>query len=81
MIELRMLKSGMSGDDVMSWQRYLKAQGFTPNETGTYDDSTVQATVDFQRLNNLPPSGRVDNMTFGCAMMRGLLVIPPDNSK
>jgi len=75
MTELRVLKSGMSGDDVLSWQKFLKACGFTPSDSGTFDDATVQATVDFQRLNNLPPSGRVDNMTFGCAMMRGLQVI------
>jgi len=75
MTELRVLKSGMSGDDVLSWQKFLKACGFTPSDSGTFDDATVQATVDFQRLNNLPPSGRADNMTFGCAMMRGLQVI------
>ncbi len=78
MSELRLLKSGMSGDDVMSWQRFLKACGFTPSETGTFDDSTVQATVDFQRLNNLPPTGRADNRTWGCAMRRGLQVLPAE---
>lgn len=78
MTELRVLKSGMRGDDVMSWQKFLRACGFTPAETGSYDDATVQATVDFQRLNNLPPTGRADNMTFGCAMMRGLQVLPPE---
>jgi len=72
------LKSGLSGDDVRSWQRFLKSCGFTPSETGKYDDETVQATVDFQRLNNLPASGRVDNMTWGMAMLRGLQVVPPD---
>jgi peptidoglycan hydrolase-like protein with peptidoglycan-binding domain len=78
MTELRVLKSGMSGDDVLSWQKFLKACGFTPGEAGTFDDATVQATVDFQRLNNLPASGRADNMTFGMAMIRGLQVIVVD---
>lgn len=75
MSALRVLKAGASGDDVRSWQRFLKACGFTPPDTGTFDDATVQATVDFQRLNNLPPTGRADNMTWGMAMLRGLQVV------
>ena len=57
------------------WQTFLKNQGFTPSEGGTYDDTTVQATVDFQRLHNIPPTGRVNNMTLGCAMLCGLKVL------
>jgi peptidoglycan hydrolase-like protein with peptidoglycan-binding domain len=75
MIQLRVLKSGMSGDDVLSWQKFLKAQGFTPTENGTFNDDTVQATVDFQRYHSLPATGRADNMTFGRAMTLGLQVL------
>ena len=60
------------------WQAFLKQQGFTPSEGGTFDDTTVQATVDFQRLHNLPATGRVNNMTLGMAMMCGLKVVPDE---
>jgi hypothetical protein len=68
---------------VTQWQTFLKAQGFSPSEGGRFDDNTVQATVDFQRLHNLPPTGRVNNMTLGCAMLCGLKVVPdePETSR
>jgi peptidoglycan hydrolase-like protein with peptidoglycan-binding domain len=75
MTTLRVLKSGIKGDDVASWQKFLQACGFTPAVTGTFDDATVQATTDFQRLHNLPATGRANNMTFGMAMLLGLQVI------
>jgi peptidoglycan hydrolase-like protein with peptidoglycan-binding domain len=75
MTVLRVLKSGLSGDDVRSWQIFLQVCGFKVDDTGTFDDATVQATTDFQRLHNLPASGRANNMTFGMAMLLGLKVI------
>lgn len=57
------------------WQTFLKGQGFTPSEGGKFDDTTVQATVDFQRFHNIPASGRVNNKTLGLAMVHGLVLI------
>jgi peptidoglycan hydrolase-like protein with peptidoglycan-binding domain len=49
--------------------------------TGTFDDATVQATTDFQRLHNLPATGRADNTTWGLAMMLGLQVVAEAEGK
>lgn len=81
MTTLRVLKSGLSGDDVTAWQKFLAAQGFPAPEGGAFNDATVQATVDFQRYHNLPPTGRADNATTGCAMMLGLTVLAEDPPK
>ena len=78
MSELRVLKQGTSGTDVTQWQTFLKGQGFTPSEGGKFDDTTVQATVDFQRFHNIPPTGRVNNKTLGLAMVHGLKIVPDE---
>ncbi len=80
MTQLRVLKQGMSGDDVGAWQKFLAAQGFTPDDTGMFGDSTVQATVDFQRLHEIDgaQAGRADNLTVGTAMTLGYKIIPDD---
>jgi peptidoglycan hydrolase-like protein with peptidoglycan-binding domain len=63
---------------VTKWQEFLKIQGYTPSEGGTFDDQTVQATVDFQRFHNLPPTGRANNMTVGMAMLHGFKILPDE---
>jgi Putative peptidoglycan binding domain len=75
MTQLRVLKQGTTGEDVQLWQRFLRAQKFVLAENGKFNDETVQGTVDFQRLYDLPPTGRVDNVTLGRAMVLGYKVL------
>lgn len=75
MAELRVLKQGVMGDDVQTWQRFLRAQKFILAESGKFNDETVQGTIDFQRLYDLPVTGRVDNVTLGRAMVLGYKVL------
>ncbi len=76
MISMRVLSPGMTGHDARIWQEFLKKQGLYRGEvTGTFDVETQQATVDFQRLHELPVTGTVSNSTLGMAMVLGLQVL------
>lgn len=58
------LKQDMAGDDVKNLQIMLEGIGQTPGRTdGYFNDKTVIAVKAFQRLNNLPVTGEVDEKT------------------
>lgn len=80
---MRALGQGMSGDDVKQWQEFLHQQGlFRGKVTNAFDDETLQATIDFQRLHELlPADGVANNRTVGMAMLLGLQVIPEPEVK
>jgi hypothetical protein len=53
----------VSPDDIKSAQRALKAQGLNPGSDGQLDAKTQQALRDFQKSNNLPATGVLDQKT------------------
>src|SRR5919108_279978 len=50
-------------DDIKSAQRALRAQGLNPGTDGQLDTKTQQALRDFQKSNNLPATGVLDEKT------------------
>ncbi len=66
---MRVLRLGLTGDDVVGWQRFLTGQDFYTDEvSGSFDEATKSATIAFQAKNGLTPDGVVSNLTFACAM-------------
>jgi peptidoglycan hydrolase-like protein with peptidoglycan-binding domain len=56
--------SDISSDDIMKVKVALKAKGVDPGPiTGTMDSKTEQALREFQKANNLPVTGKVDQQT------------------
>ena len=56
--------SDISSDDIMKVKVALKAKGVDPGPiTGTMDSKTQQALREFQKANNLPVTGAVDQQT------------------
>lgn len=77
---MRVLRRDLTGDDVRAWQIFLVGQGLLTEEaTGTFDDATLQSTIDFQRAHNLGSDGIVGNETFGLAMQLGFSLLPDPN--
>lgn len=63
---VRTLKKGMSGDDVLAFQKlFQQAQvNLTIPLSGYFGKSTEKAVKDFQKQENLPESGVVDQATL-----------------
>jgi peptidoglycan hydrolase-like protein with peptidoglycan-binding domain len=56
--------SAISSEDIMKVKAALKAKGIDPGPiTGTMDSKTQQALREFQKANNLPVTGAVDQQT------------------
>jgi hypothetical protein len=56
--------SSISSEDIMKVKVALKAKGIDPGPiTGSMDSKTQQALRDFQKANNLPVTGTVDQQT------------------
>ena len=53
----------MSGEQVRLIQRALSARGFTTDATGQLDPGTTASIMAFQRANDLPATGTVDDST------------------
>jgi carboxyl-terminal processing protease len=53
----------VSPDNVKSAQQALKARGLNPGIDGRMDEKTQQALRDFQKANNLPATGVLDQKT------------------
>ena len=73
---MRVLKTGVQGEDVKKWQLFLVGQRlaqFMPN--GKFGPATHAATVAFQRKHALDPDGKVGNQTLGKAMTLGFELI------
>lgn len=56
-------KMAVTSDDIRQAQNALKAKGLTPGEDGRMDAKTQQALRDFQKNNNLPVTGVLDDKT------------------
>lgn len=70
---MRVLRKGLSGDDVKQWELFLHGHGFTFAEPRdeVFDAETEKLTKEFQKENNLVADGIVGNATFGVAMQQG----------
>jgi len=55
---------GTEGPEILELQYFLRSLGFFASElTGVYDQPTVAAVKEFQRLHNLRITGKVDSDT------------------
>jgi hypothetical protein len=73
---LQTLRLNDQGPLVVCWQTFLRGQGLhTCVVTGTFDDDTQAATVDFQRCHGLDDDGVVGPFTYAKALKEGLDVI------
>jgi hypothetical protein len=69
---LQLIKINSSGPLVKAWQFFLIGLGLYKDEAdGKFGPVTQQATIEFQKQNNLQPDGVVGNKTFGIAMQLG----------
>jgi hypothetical protein len=75
---MRVLRKGLSGEDVKQWELFLHGQGFTFKKArdDNFDDETEKLTKQFQRKNKLKDDGIVGNATFGVAMQQGFEAVP-----
>lgn len=61
----RILEIGLKGDDVKQLQSQLRKAGYPKVKVnGKFDSATEKALKDFQKLNNLTPTGKTDVMTI-----------------
>lgn len=60
---VRVLRRGMSGDDVTNWQQFLLSQNLDVETDGSFGPGTYKATIDFQATNGLPTDGMVGPAT------------------
>jgi len=78
---MRTIRSGSKGDDVKSWQTFLR--GINPSSevivSGDFDDVTKEETINFQRYNGLTPDGIVGQKTLGIALQNGYFIIDDDD--
>ena len=56
-------KMAVTSDDIRKAQTALKAKGLNPGDDGRMDAKTQQALRDFQKSNNLPMTGVLDDKT------------------
>ena len=73
---MKLLKIGVTGNDVRSWQTFLTGLHFYQGViNGIFDEATKAASILFQAANNLQPDGVVGNKSIGAAMLQGFGVI------
>ncbi len=73
---MKLLKLGVTGSDVQHWQLFLLGKGFYQGvASGKFDEATREASIAFQKANNLEPDGLVGNKTIGAAMLQGFSVV------
>ena len=75
---MRVLRKGMTGDDVERRQFFLVGQNHQLEVDGNFGGDTFNATSAFQTDNHLDVDGAVGSETLGCAMSLGF--DPLDNS-
>ncbi|HET9597528.1 MAG TPA: peptidoglycan-binding domain-containing protein [Anaeromyxobacteraceae bacterium] len=56
--------SELSNEQVRTVQRSLSERGFAVDPSGTFDDRTQTALMDFQRARGLPATGNLNNPTI-----------------
>jgi hypothetical protein len=73
------LRLGAKGDDVKTWQTFLRGANLYMGEIdGAFGPRTLAATQAFQRAHALADDGVVGNRTVGVAMQLGLHLVPDD---
>jgi hypothetical protein len=73
----------VSSDDIMRAQAALKAKGLNPGTDGRMDAKTQQALREFQKSNNLPATGVLDDKTaakLGISKNSDLKSVPESGS-
>jgi hypothetical protein len=76
-------KMAVTSDDIRKAQNVLKAKGLNPGEDGRMDAKTQQALRDFQKNNNLPMTGVLDDKTaekLGISKSSDLRSVPQSGS-
>ena len=76
-------KMAVTSDDVRKAQTALKAKGLNPGEDGRMDAKTQQALREFQKSNNLPMTGVLDDKTaekLGVSKSSDLRSVPQSGS-
>lgn len=72
---MRVLKRGLTGDDVTAWQNFLAGAGYLRGEvTGTFDGDTEEASKAFQADHGLTVDGIVGPKSQAVAAAAGLPV-------
>lgn len=70
---MRILRKGMTGDDVSAWQNFIR--GLLPDSliivNGIFDDLTEKETIRFQKMNGLWADGIIGPNTTGAALKLG----------
>ena len=56
-------KMVVTPNDIRTAQRALRAKGFQPGDDGELDEQTQEALAKFQKQNNLPATGVLDEKT------------------
>ena len=69
---MRVLRKGMTGDDIERWQFFLVGQNHQLEVNGNFGNDTFNATSAFQTENHLDVDGAVGPETLGRAMSLGL---------
>src|SRR5262245_39523849 len=76
---MQTLRLGSKGEAVEKWQYFLRGIDLYFGEVnGDFDESTKQATQEFQRRHALADDGIAGNRTIGEAMRVGFAVIEDD---
>lgn len=71
-MELKLIRINSQGPLVTSWQFFLTGQQlYSGVVDGNFTSEVQDATIEFQRRNNLQPDGIVGNKTYGVAMLLG----------
>jgi peptidoglycan hydrolase-like protein with peptidoglycan-binding domain len=70
-VGMRILQEGLTGDDVVAWQKYLVTQGYSLTVDGNFGPASKAATATFQQKYGLVPDGSVGPNTMGTAMQHG----------
>src|SRR5260370_11468921 len=62
----------MFGADIAHWQRFLKSRGlYSGDISGNFDYATQQASIEFQRKQNLHENTATDDAVFEAARSLG----------
>lgn len=69
------IKRGSKGPEVERWQSFLRGIGSEIVIDGDFGQKTHDATVRFQRNENLKPDGIVGNRTYSRAMAEGFAMV------
>lgn len=77
---MRSLSKHSTGPAAAAWNRFLKAKGFLTEDATDFGKPTQRATMVFQKVNKVKPTGTVDPRTFALAQQKGFEYKPPDLS-